>query len=193
MIGHQPRFDRLQLGIERLELARQHLDHVARQGRHTRLSGQAPQQLADLRGAFWRGDAELGGMAADRVDQHRALLDQQIAHAEHRQRRLALGGLDRHKPHARPAHRFANRRRVDCVVLAAFDIEPAPAKAGGLMYCGGISITSWPSRRRTRAQWCEAPHASMPIRVAGCLANNFSTSLRRIWRRNTGCSVSSTP
>jgi hypothetical protein len=33
----------------------------------------------------------------------------------------------------------------------------------------------------------------MPIRVGGSLAKNFATSLRRIWRRNTGCSFSSTP
>jgi len=39
----------------------------------------------------------------------------------------------------------------------------------------------------------EAPHASMPIRVGASLAKNFSTSLRRSWRRNTGVSFSSTP
>ena len=61
-------------------------------------------------------------MAADRVDQHRALLDQEIAHPEHPQRRLLLSGFDRHKPHCRPAHRFANRFGIDRIVLAALDV-----------------------------------------------------------------------
>src|SRR6266481_8016091 len=33
----------------------------------------------------------------------------------------------------------------------------------------------------------------MPMRVDGSLAKNFSTAPRRICRRNTGCSFSSTP
>src|SRR5712671_6888084 len=61
------------------------------------------------------------------------------------------------------------------------------------MYCGGSSTTSCPSPRNSRAQWCEAPQASSPIRVGASLAKNFATAPRRSCARNTASSVSSTP
>jgi hypothetical protein len=107
MPGHQTRFDRLQLGIQSLELARQQAEHLARQCRHSFPGRQTPQQLGHLMGSLGDRDAKLRRMAAQGIDQHRALLDQQIAHPEHPrvkpedQRRLLLGGFDRHKPHGR--------------------------------------------------------------------------------------------
>src|SRR6266446_4087547 len=46
--GHQPRLDRLQLGIQGLELARQQAEHLARQRRRALLGSHAPQQFGDL-------------------------------------------------------------------------------------------------------------------------------------------------
>jgi len=126
--GHQSRLDRFQLDLHAIELAGEHADHLAGQHRRALIGRQAPQQLGHLLRSLGHGDAELRRMAADRVDQHRALLDKQIAHSEHPrvkpedQRRLLLGALDRHKPHRRPAHRFADRLGVDRIVLAALDI-----------------------------------------------------------------------
>jgi hypothetical protein len=124
-------------------------------------------------------------MAADRIDQHRALLDQQIAYPEHRQRRLLLDRFDRHKPHGRPAHRFANRLGIDRVVLAALDV--------------GFDVL----RRHQQHLVPQAAQQPRPVvrgaarldtvRVGGSLAKNFATSPRRIWRRNSGFSFSSTP
>src|SRR6516225_10158555 len=99
MPGHQPRFDLPQLGIKSLKLARQDADHLARQCRHAPLDDKAPQELTNLLSSLWHSDAKLRRMTTDRVDQHGALLDQQIAHPEDGQRRLALSALDRHKPH----------------------------------------------------------------------------------------------
>jgi hypothetical protein len=77
----------------------------------------ALQQVAHFRHSLGRDDAKLGGMAAHRIDQHRALLHQKLAASQHHQRRLLLGALDRHETHARPAHRFG----IERVVLAALD------------------------------------------------------------------------
>ena len=84
MPGHQQHLERLQLGLHSVELCRQHTDHLARQSRHARVIRQTLQQLDDLlwppcssQGqAFGDRNAKLRSMAADRVDQHRALLDQ---------------------------------------------------------------------------------------------------------------------
>jgi hypothetical protein len=119
MPRHQPRLDRCQFAIHHLELARQHAEHLTRQCRHPFPGRQTLQQLDHLLGSFGHRDTKLRRMAAPRIDQHRALLDQQIAHPEHRQRRLLLGRFDWHKPHGRPAHRFANRLGINRVVLAA--------------------------------------------------------------------------
>src|SRR5216683_1915183 len=45
---HQPHLDRLQLGIQHLELARQHAEHLARQRRHALFGSHAPKQLGHL-------------------------------------------------------------------------------------------------------------------------------------------------
>ncbi len=50
MPSHQPRLDRLQLAIYRLELACQQAEHLARQCRYALIARQASQQLGDLLG-----------------------------------------------------------------------------------------------------------------------------------------------
>src|SRR5271168_2896015 len=79
MPSHQARLDRLQLGVQPLELIGQQGEHLARQGRHALVGREPPLQFGDLLRTLWRGDAELRRMAAHRVDQHGALLDQQVA------------------------------------------------------------------------------------------------------------------
>src|ERR1700734_3229520 len=61
-------------------------------------------------------------MAAQRVDVHRALLDQKIARLVKHQDGLLSGALDRNETHLGPRHRLADRPRVSCVVLAALDV-----------------------------------------------------------------------
>jgi hypothetical protein len=189
--GHQPRLDRLQFAIDRLELARQQAEHLARQCRHPVVARQPPQQLNHLLGSFGHRDAKLRRVAAHRVDQHRTLLDQQIAHPEHPrvkpedQRRLLLGGFDRHKPHGRPAHRFADRLGIDRVVLAALGVGldvlrrdqhhlvPQAVQPPCPMMRGAARLDTDARRRQ--------------------LGEKLSTAPRRSCRRNTGFSFSSTP
>ena len=52
----------------------------------------------------------------------------------------------------------------------------------GLTYCGGISLTSWPSRV-TREPVMRARDASIPIMQAGNLPKNSSSWLRANRRR----------
>ena len=80
------------------------------------------QQLGRAIAALGRNDAEFGQMSADRVAQHRALTHQQLPGSVQHQSRLLLLRLDRHKPHRRPRHRLADRRRIVGVILAALEI-----------------------------------------------------------------------
>jgi hypothetical protein len=64
-------------------------------------------------------------------------------------------------------------RLIASQIASASILSFLPRLTYGLMYCGGISITSCPKSRSTRAQWCEAPHASSPIRVDPSLAKEF--------------------
>ena len=192
MPSHQPRLDRLQLAIYRLELACQQAEHLARQCRYALIARQASQQLGDLLGPLGCRDAELRCVAADRIDQHRTLLDQQIAHPEHPrvkpedQRRLLLDRFDRYKPHGRAARRFANRLGIDRVVLAALHV--------------GFDVLRWHQQHLV-------PQAAQPprpvVRGAACLDADarrrqlgeefLDRAAPRSWRRNTACSFSSTP
>jgi hypothetical protein len=62
---------------------------------------------------------KLGKMAAQRIDQHGPLTDQQISRAVQHQNRLLLDALDRDKPHIWPHDCFADRFGIHCVVLTA--------------------------------------------------------------------------
>ena len=61
-------------------------------------------------------------MASDRIEQHGALAHQQIPGPMKNENTLSLRAFDRHEPHGRPGHRFADRLGIRHVVLLAFDI-----------------------------------------------------------------------
>ncbi len=63
-------------------------------------------------GPLRRDDADLGQVAAQPIEQLRALRDQHLPRLVAHQRRLILQRAQAHKPHRRPRHRLANRRRV---------------------------------------------------------------------------------
>jgi hypothetical protein len=48
----------------------------------------------------------------------------------------------------------------------------------GITNCAAISFTVCPSFVSSRLQWCELPHASIPIRHGGNCAKNSSTLAR---------------
>ena len=67
-------------------------------------------------------DAEFGQVSAQRVDQHRALPDQETARPAQHQHRLLFGVLYRHEPHRRPRYRLTDRFRIGGIVLVALDV-----------------------------------------------------------------------
>jgi hypothetical protein len=64
-------------------------------------------------------DAELPEMAAQCIDEHGPLPDQQIAQAMMQERGLLSRRLLRHEAHARPAHRLTDRLCIRSISLAA--------------------------------------------------------------------------
>ena len=96
------------------------------QVRHIVIGGDAPQQRLDPGQPLGGDKPELGGMAADGIAELGAPADQALARAEQHLQGGLLGALHRHQPllHARPAHRFAERRGIRSIVLAALDIGP---------------------------------------------------------------------
>jgi hypothetical protein len=88
------------------------------------------QQLGHFHWAFCRDHTKLRGIAPDCIDHGRALLDQQIAHPQRHQLRLALGAFDRHKAHPRPAHRLTDRLGVVYIILAALDVPVVMGSVG---------------------------------------------------------------
>ena len=62
-------------------------------------------------------------MAAQRIDHHRALTDQQLTGPVQHQNRLLLGAFRRCKAHRRTRHCLTDRFRIRCVVLIRFDEE----------------------------------------------------------------------
>ena len=60
-------------------------------------------------------------MAAQRIDHHGALTDQQLTGPVQHQNRLLLGAFRRCKAHRRTRHRLADRFRIRCVVLIRLD------------------------------------------------------------------------
>jgi hypothetical protein len=67
--------------------------------------------------ALGRDPAILGQVPADRIAELGALLHGKVARAELQRGRLLLLSLYRHAPHARPLRRFADRFRIDRIVL----------------------------------------------------------------------------
>ena len=69
--------------------------------------------------ALRRDEADLGQMAAQSIERRRALAGEQLARSMAHQVGLVIDRTHRHEPLARPAHRLANRCRIDRVVLVA--------------------------------------------------------------------------
>ncbi len=80
------------------------------------------QQFIDAAYALGGDNTELGKVAAQGVDSHRALLDQQFTGLVQHQNGLLVVTLDRYEAHIRSRHRLADRRRVDHVILASLDV-----------------------------------------------------------------------
>src|SRR5271166_2664647 len=66
-----------------------------------------------------RDDADLGQMAAQRIERRRALAGEQFARPMAHQLGLVVDRTNRHEPLARPPRRLANRRRVNLVAFVA--------------------------------------------------------------------------
>jgi hypothetical protein len=110
--------------LEEAELLDKHVQRAAGQLRHL-LPGR-PQRLdqpGHLPRTLRRDEAEFAQVAAQRVDQRRALADEQVARLVQHQHGLLLGGLDRHgRKHcfrpwsgASPPRRWPQRRpRPSC-------------------------------------------------------------------------------
>lgn len=109
------------MGGERLP--RQRLYDLGRRRRNVgnRALDDAPRHLQRALKTGRHVDAELRQEAAHHVHQLGALLDQQVAGAVHRQRRLLIARLHRPEPHGGPRHRLANRLRVRGVGFAPLD------------------------------------------------------------------------
>ena len=117
-------------------------------------------------------EAELRQMAAQRVDAHRSLLDQQLPGLVQHQHGLLIRALDRHETHVGPRHRLADRRRVGRVVLAALDV--------GLDVGGAINTTSCPIARklaRPIVRRSAGLHADAAGRESGQRTRESSTGL----------------
>jgi len=81
------------------------------------------EQVLDTSAPNRRDDPEFRKMRPDRVDGGSLLADQKMAGAMKHQASLLLDRLDRHEPHVRPRHRFANRLCVGRVILLSLDIR----------------------------------------------------------------------
>ena len=97
-------------------------EHLLGELRQPIVGGDAHQQRLDLVEPLGCHQPELGGIATDRIAQLRAPVDELIAHAHQHQGRLLLGGLHRHKAHARPAHGLADPVGVGRIVLVALNV-----------------------------------------------------------------------
>ena len=56
-----------------------------------------------------------------------------------------------------------------------------------------IWLPSWPNDRKSRAQWWEAPQASIPTTVGASFSKNATISLRLSFLRKTTFSAAFTP
>ena len=80
------------------------------------------RQQFDMPETLRCSDAELGHVGAQRIDQHGALPDQQVACTMQHQNRLLLRVLHRHEPHRRPTDSFTDSFSIGCIVLVALDV-----------------------------------------------------------------------
>jgi hypothetical protein len=101
--------------------------HLAQQRRKSRTNrGRQPgvmailddgHELDHMASAMCGHDAELRQMAPQRIDQCDALANQELARPMQHQDGLLGLALHRNKPHRRPRHSLADRRRIGRIVL----------------------------------------------------------------------------
>ena len=98
----------------------------------------------DVNSQFERGGLHDRKVRRQSIHQHRALAYQSLPTSVQQHSGLLFSRLGRHEAHCRPHNRLADRFRIRSVVLVPLDV--------GLHVCAGISRTSWPSTRSSRAQ-----------------------------------------
>src|SRR3984957_3993809 len=106
-------------------------------------------------------------MTAQRIDQLRALTDQEIPRPKQHGARLLFLRFDSNEAHGRSARRFRNRFRVFWRLTK------------GLTYAGGIKRTSCPASRIARPQALLLPLTAMATVQRGCSARK-PRSLSRV-------------
>ena len=117
------RLQRLDPGLSGTELLNQHAKCLARQRRQSPITGifDNRNQFLHLRRPLSDDKPELRTVAAQRIDHHGALTDQQLTGPVQHQDRLLLRAFRRRKPHGRTRHRLADRFRIRRVVLVRLD------------------------------------------------------------------------
>ena len=113
-----PKFQGLQL----LDDDRQSGDRSSRQNAF-RLVLDHGRQLSDVLDALGHDDAKLGKVAAQGIDQHGALADEQASRPVQHQHALLLRALDRNEAHRRPGHCLADRFGVGRIILLPLDVR----------------------------------------------------------------------
>src|SRR5579864_7666123 len=109
-----------------------------------------------------RYQPELADVRAQHIGKFGALADQLPPHPVQYENRLVLNAFDRHKAHVRPAHRFADRLRVNRVALAALDV--------------GLDI-GWRNEPNDMVQFCE--FASPVVRTRASLKTDDAPARQR--------------
>ena len=114
---------RLDPGLSRTELLNQHAKCLARQRRQSPIIGifDDRNQFLHLRRPLSDDQSELRTVAAQCIDHHGALTDQQLTSPVQHQNRLLLRAFRRRKPHHRTRHRLADRFRIRRVILVRLD------------------------------------------------------------------------
>jgi hypothetical protein len=107
--------------VELRDLRPEKGEHLPRRGGDGRIVPEALDQCGGMADPLGHHDAKLGRMPAQRIDQLRALLDQQLAQRQQHAVGLFLSGFDRHEAHARPRRRLADRLGILMVVLGSLD------------------------------------------------------------------------
>jgi hypothetical protein len=122
-------------------------------------------------------------MGAHRVDELRALTDQEVSRPVQHQRALLIGAFDRDEAHRRPCYRFADCLGIGGIVLAALDIGLDVARRHKPHIVGKLPELASPMVRRgarlhadeTRCQLAEklehlpAPELPLEHRLPGSI------------------------
>jgi len=121
-----------------------------------------------------RNDAELSQVAAQRIDEHRPLPNQEIADTVRDERRLLLRGLHRHEAHGGPTHGLADRFGIGGIVLVALHVrlhvagrhQPHVMPDRGDLTCPKVrsaaSLHPYNTGRKSSEEGCDLAAAQTP-------------------------------